>query len=129
MPLAAQVFLFLGAVNGALVVAAGAFGAHALKAQLTAEQSGWLQTAVQYHMFHAIGLLAVGVAAALRPGSAWLPWAGALMTAGIVLFSGSLYALALGGSRAWGAAAPFGGTALLVSWVLFALAFISPGAR
>lgn len=116
-----QVFLFIGAVNAALVVAAGAYGAHALKAQLAAGQMALFQTAVQYHMFHTLGLLAVGVLAALRPPSALLPWAGGLMFAGIVLFCGSLYASALG-YRGPGMVAPAGGMAFIVSWLLLAIA-------
>lgn len=122
MKLVSQVFLFIGAVNAALVVAAGAYGAHALKAQLAAGQMALFQTAVQYHMFHALGLLAVGVIAALRPPSALLPWAGGLMFAGIVLFCGSLYVSALGGHRGLGMVAPVGGMAFIVSWLLLAIA-------
>lgn len=122
----ARALLVLGALNGALVVGAGAFGAHALKAQLSPEQAAWFQTAVQYHMVHALGLLALGAVALSRPG-ALLAWAGALMLAGIVLFCGSLYALALGAGRGWGALAPFGGTAFIVAWVLFALAAVRAG--
>jgi uncharacterized membrane protein YgdD (TMEM256/DUF423 family) len=121
MKLVSQVFLALGAVNAALVVAAGAYGAHALKSQLAAPQAALFQTAVQYHMFHAVGLLVVGLASALRPSSALLSWAGGLMLAGIVLFCGSLYAAALGGYRA-GAIAPLGGSAFIVAWLLLAVA-------
>ena len=121
MKLVSQLFLALGAVNAALVVAAGAYGAHALKAQLSAPQAALFQTAIQYHMFHAVGLLVVGLAAAVRPPSALLSWAGGLMLAGIVLFCGSLYASALDGYRA-GTVAPLGGIAFIVAWLLLAVA-------
>lgn len=127
LPAGAQALLLLGALNAALVVGAGAFGAHALKQQLSVDQAAWFQTAVQYHMFHALGLLALGTVAALRPGTLLL-WAGGLMLAGIVLFCGSLYALALGAGRGWGAVAPIGGTAFIAAWVLFAIASLRAGA-
>jgi uncharacterized membrane protein YgdD (TMEM256/DUF423 family) len=121
MPLSARLFLFIGALNAALVVIAGAYGAHAFKAQASAAQAATFQTAVQYHMFHALGLLLIGVIAAVRPGSTLLVWAGAMMLAGIVLFCGSLYGGALTGYRL-SAVAPFGGTAFIVAWLLLAVA-------
>lgn len=127
LPAGAQALLALGAFNAALVVAAGAFGAHALKQQLSPEQAAWFQTAVQYHMFHALGLLALGAVAALRPATL-LAWCGALMLAGILLFCGSLYALALGAGRGWGAVAPIGGTAFIAAWLLFAFVLVRASA-
>ena len=114
----ARFFLFIGALNAAFVVAAGAYGAHALKEQASAAV---FQTAVQYHMFHALGLILVGVAATLRPGTAWFAWSGALMLAGILLFCGTLYVSATTGYRGLNGLAPLGGSAFIVSWLLFAI--------
>jgi uncharacterized membrane protein YgdD (TMEM256/DUF423 family) len=97
-------------------VAVGAFGAHALKARLAPEAMATYQTAVQYHFWHALGLLAVGVLLLQRPDSGALAASAWLLVAGILLFCGSLYALALTGSRGWGAVTPVGGTALLAAW-------------
>ena len=97
-------------------VAAGAFGAHALKARLTADELGIWQTAVQYHMWHGLGLLAAGLLLLHKPGSVPLAVAGWLFVAGIALFSGSLYALALTGVRGLGAVTPIGGVAFLGAW-------------
>jgi uncharacterized membrane protein YgdD (TMEM256/DUF423 family) len=123
MPPAAKLFVFLGALAGAAGVALGAFGAHALKTRLSADMLAVWQTAVQYHFWHALGLVAIGIVIAVAlPGSTTLRWAGWLMVAGLVLFSGSLYALALTGARWLGAVTPLGGIAWIVSWVLFAWA-------
>ncbi len=112
----------LGAANAALVVMLGAFGAHALKPRLSAEMLGVYHTAVQYHMFHALGLLAVGFLATQVPVSACLKWSGWLMFIGIVLFSGSLYALSVTQWRWLGIVTPFGGTAFILAWALFVMA-------
>ena len=122
MPQTAKVFLILGSVNAALVVLLGAFGAHALKARLSAEMLAVYQTGVHYHLFHALGLLAAGLAAMQIPDSAYLRWSGWLMLAGIVLFSGSLYLLSVSGLRWLGMITPFGGVAFIVAWMLFAAA-------
>jgi uncharacterized membrane protein YgdD (TMEM256/DUF423 family) len=124
MPTPAKLFLLLGALAGAAGVLLGAFGAHALKARLTPELLATWQTAVQYHFWHALALVAVGLVALHLPASAALKWAGWLMLAGIVLFSGSLYVLALSGVRWLGAVTPFGGTAWIVAWLLLALAVL-----
>jgi uncharacterized membrane protein YgdD (TMEM256/DUF423 family) len=113
----------IGAVAMFLAVALGAFGAHALKARLAPDLLAVWQTAVQYHFWHALALIAIGILIALAlPGSALLRWAGWLMVAGILLFSGSLYALALSGVRSLGAVTPFGGVAWIAAWVLLAVA-------
>ncbi len=117
-----KLFLILGGANAALVVVLGAFGAHALKARLSAEMIAVYHTANLYHLFHALGLLVVGVAAAWLPTSGYLKWAGWLMLVGIVLFSGSLYALSVSGLRWLGAVTPFGGVAFIAAWVLFCVA-------
>lgn len=118
----ARLFLLLGGANAALVVILGAFGAHALKARLSPEMMTVYHTGIQYHLFHALGLLAIGLAAAWIPASVSLKWSGWLMLAGIVLFSGSLYLLSLTGQRWLGAVTPFGGVAFIAAWVLFCIA-------
>jgi len=99
-----------------VAVAVGAFGAHALKARLAPDAMAIYQTAVQYHFWHALGLLAVGILLLQRPDSGALAASAWLLVAGILLFCGSLYALALTGSRGWGAVTPVGGTAFLAAW-------------
>jgi uncharacterized membrane protein YgdD (TMEM256/DUF423 family) len=128
----APLFIALGAGNMFLAVAAGAFGAHALKATLSAQMLAVWHTAVNYHMVHALGLLAIGLMMSLLHTSktalptsgkpVLLVRAGSAMLVGIVLFSGSLYALALTGIRLLGAITPFGGLAFLVAWALLAWA-------
>ena len=105
-----------------VAVALGAFGAHALKARLAPDMAAVWQTAVQYHAWHALALLAVGILLAQDPGCAGLVWSGWLFAAGIVLFSGSLYALALTGLRGLGAVTPLGGVAWLGGWAALAWA-------
>lgn len=114
-------WLILGAVNAFLAVAAGAFGAHGLRARLTADMLVTFETGARYHMYHALGLLAVGLLAGLRP-SPLLAVAGGAMLAGIVLFSGSLYVLALSGVRSLGMITPLGGLGFLAGWLLLAIA-------
>ena len=105
-------------------VALGAFGAHALKARLPAELLATWNTGVQYHLWHALGLIAVGLSAAFVADGPWLRAAGALLLAGILLFSGSLYALALGAPKWLGAVAPFGGASLILGWLALAAAVL-----
>jgi uncharacterized membrane protein YgdD (TMEM256/DUF423 family) len=115
----ARILLTLGALSAALAVIAGALGAHALK---EAAQAALFRTAVLYHMFHALGLLAIGVLARLRPNATLLAWSGALMFTGIVLFSGSLYLIAAAHFPGLRVVTPFGGTAFIIAWLLLALA-------
>ncbi|MCC9002405.1 MAG: DUF423 domain-containing protein, partial [Candidatus Competibacter sp.] len=89
----AKLWLTLGSVGMLLAVAMGAFGAHALKKTLTPDLMAIYETAVHYHVYHALGLIAIGLLALHLPATALLRWAGVLMAAGLVLFSGSLYAL------------------------------------
>jgi len=118
----AKLFLFLGGINAALAVMLGAFGAHALKARLSEEMLAVYQTGVHYHLFHALGLLVIGLVATQIPAATYLKWSGWLMLAGIVLFSGSLYILSISGLRWLGAVTPFGGVAFIVAWALFVIA-------
>jgi len=120
----AKTFLALGGVAALLAVALGAFGAHALKNRIPAEMLAVWHTGVEYHLFHALGLLAVGLAAVHLPDSTLLKWSGWLMLAGIVLFSGSLYALALSGLSWLGAVTPAGGLAFIAAWTVFVAAVI-----
>lgn len=118
----AKLFLVIGALAAMLAVVLGAFGAHALRARLTPDLLAIYQTAVQYHFWHALGLLIIGIAAIHMPAASLLKWAGWAMFAGMVLFSGSLYVLAITGVRWLGAVTPFGGAAFIVSWALLAIA-------
>ena len=115
-----KTFLILGAINAFLCVAIGAFGAHGLKENLSTEMLAVYQTAVQYHFYHALGLVAVGLVLLHFPKSAPVALSGWMMLAGIVLFSGSLYVLSLTGVRWLGAVTPFGGVAFLLAWALLA---------
>jgi len=116
-----RLFFGLGAASAFVAVAAGAFGAHALRARLSPELLAVFETGARYQMYHALGLMAVAWAVTRWPGA--LPqWAGWLFVGGTVLFSGSLYALALSGVRALGAVTPLGGVAFLAGWVCLALA-------
>lgn len=103
-------------------MALGAFGAHALKARLSADALALWNTGVQYHLWHALGLVLVGLSAALIPDGPWLRAAGWLLLAGVALFSGTLYAMALGAPKWLGAVTPLGGIALLLGWLAFAAA-------
>ena len=116
-----RLWIVLGAVNAFLSVAAGAFGAHALKARLPTDLLAIFETGARYHMYHSLGLIAIGLVAQLRP-SPLLSSAGWAMVAGIALFSGSLYALALTGVRVLGAITPLGGLGFLAGWALLAAA-------
>jgi len=122
MPASARLVVVAAALLGALGVLLGAFGAHGLKQRLSTELLALWQTAVQYHLWHALAMLAVGLLLLHLPQHPWLRAAGALFPAGIVLFSGSLYVLALGAPRALGAFTPLGGLALIAGWVCVAVA-------
>lgn len=116
-----RTFLALGSASALVAVAAGALGAHALKARLGPDLLAIFETGARYQMFHALGLLAVAWAATRFPG-ALVSAAGWLLAAGTVLFSGSLYLLALTGARWLGAVTPVGGLAFLAGWACLAWA-------
>jgi uncharacterized membrane protein YgdD (TMEM256/DUF423 family) len=103
----------------ALATVLGAFGAHALKAHLSQDKLQVYETAVRYHFLHALGLLAIGVLLRSMDGEL-LRWSAALILAGILLFSGSLYLLTFGAPRFLGIITPIGGLALIAGWILFA---------
>ena len=111
----------LGALSAFLAVAAGAFGAHALKARLSPDLLAIFETGARYQMYHALGMLAAAWAVTRWPGGAAAA-AGWLFLLGTVLFSGSLYALALSGVRWLGAITPVGGVAFLLGWLALAWA-------
>jgi uncharacterized membrane protein YgdD (TMEM256/DUF423 family) len=116
-----NIWLVIAGINGALAVAAGAFGAHGLQGRLDAHALQVFETGARYHMYHA---LAIGLAAyAIRGASAGAAQAAAVFfLAGIVLFSGSLYLLALTGVTKLGIVTPFGGLAFIAGWVALAYA-------
>ena len=123
-----------GAISAALAVAIGAFGAHALEGRVSADMLANYDTGARYHFYHSLGMIVVGLLALFRasagseagreahlPGAlTGLRWSAALMLAGIVLFSGSLYTMALTDMRWLGAVTPFGGVAFLAAWGLLA---------
>jgi uncharacterized membrane protein YgdD (TMEM256/DUF423 family) len=114
-----KALLVAGAVNGALAVALGAFGAHGLRERVSAQMLTTWETAAQYHIFHALALLLVGVLAR-QTGAAALLVPGWILLAGVVIFSGSLYLLVLSDQRWLGAVTPLGGTALIIGWLWLA---------
>ncbi len=116
-----RTFVVAGAVLGGLAVAAGAFGAHALRTRLPPDLLAVFHTGAQYQLAHALALVACGWMVGRAPGAPAVV-AGWLFVAGIVLFSGSLYALALSGVRVLGAVTPLGGLGLMAGWVLLGLA-------
>lgn len=120
MPLHAKLFLFLGALSAAASVALGAAAAHALAERAAAFQV-WFHTALQYHQFHALGLLIAGLIAARLPASRWIIAAGALMVVGTLLFCGNLYLRSLADFHALHALTPFGGGAFILAWLALAI--------
>ncbi|MBY8965537.1 DUF423 domain-containing protein [Algiphilus sp.] len=112
----AGLWLGIGAAFGLLGVAAGAFGAHALRARLSEDLMAVFRTAVEYQFYHVAALLAVGLLARQAQGP-WLSASGIAFAFGVLVFSGSLYILALSGVRAWGAVTPIGGLALMIGWL------------
>jgi uncharacterized membrane protein YgdD (TMEM256/DUF423 family) len=104
-----------GAALGGLAVALGAFGAHALNGRIDAEALGWWRTAVEYQMWHALAVVALGFS-----GREWARLPAWLMAVGAVIFSGTLYAMALGAPHWLGAVTPLGGLAMIAGWVMLA---------
>lgn len=116
-----KTILLSAAVLLAFAVAIGAFGAHGLKAHLSEAMLQTWKTGVEYHFYHALGLLLIGVLSVLMPSNL-LNWSAIFLFAGIILFSGSLYILALTGIRWLGAITPLGGISFIVGWVLLSIA-------
>lgn len=119
-------FIIAGAINAFIAVAFGAFGAHALKEKLSEKYLAIWETAVQYQMYHAIGLIVIGILMSTNiiGNVSQLSWAGYLMLIGIVIFSGSLYVLSLSGIGILGAITPIGGVAFLTAWLLVIVAVV-----
>lgn len=114
-------FVSLGAGSALIAVAAGAFGAHALRSRLEPASLAIFETGARYQMYHALALVAVAFALSQWPASRTAVWAGWLFVAGTILFSGSLYLLALSGVRWLGAITPLGGVAFMLGWLCLAL--------
>jgi len=119
-PLARNI-LITGGLLMALGIVLGAVGTHALRARLSPDDLGVFETAVRYHIYNALGVLLIG-AVALNATPPLLRWSAVLIVAGIVLFSGALYAASLGAPRFIHMLPPFGGLALIAGWILFAVA-------
>ena len=122
-----RIFFAIGAGLALVGVAAGAFATHGLEGRLSADALATFETGVRYQIYHALALLALAWAGRQWPHGLW-DVSGWLFVAGIALFSGSLYALALGGPRWLGAVAPLGGTSLLAGWALSVVAALRGGA-
>ncbi|WP_413377787.1 DUF423 domain-containing protein [Alkalihalobacillus sp. 1P02AB] len=120
----AKVFLLVGSILMALVVAIGAFGAHGLEGKISERMLKNYQTGVQYHMIHGIGVLLVGLLALKFASNQLLTVAGWSFLVGIILFSGSLYAMALTGITKLGAITPLGGLAFILGWILVGVAVV-----
>lgn len=116
-----KVFIIAGAINAFLAVALGAFGAHGLADKLEPKYLDIWKTGVSYEMYHALGLLAVGMLLGKAANSGLFTWSGWLMLIGIILFSGSLYVLSLTKISIIGIITPFGGVAFLAAWILMAV--------
>jgi uncharacterized membrane protein YgdD (TMEM256/DUF423 family) len=116
-----RTFVLIGALAGVVGVGLGAFGAHGLRGRLTPEMLAVFETGVRYHMYHALALVATAALMGRLDGR-FISAAGWLFTAGIVLFSGSLYVLALTGVGIFGAITPIGGLAFLAGWACLAIA-------
>jgi uncharacterized membrane protein YgdD (TMEM256/DUF423 family) len=117
-------FIVIGAIAMALGVILGAFGAHGLKSRLSPDLLAVYQTGVEYHLYHALGLLLVGILTYQFPHVNGLKTGGWLLLAGILVFSGSLYVLAITGVRWLGAITPIGGLAFIAGWVWVAWSLV-----
>jgi len=115
-----RLFVISASISGALAVLLGAFGAHALKNMISAEMLEVYKTGVQYHFYHTFALLFVGLIGYFQQ-SKTLKWSGWLFSAGIFLFSGSLYLLAVTGLKIIGIITPFGGLCFVAGWVCLGL--------
>ena len=110
-----------GSIFMALAVAFGAFGAHIVQDILTPDRFEVYKTGVEYHFYHAIGLLFLGVITIKIPESKWLEWSGYCLISGIIIFSGSLYALTLADTGWLGAVTPIGGIAFIFGWIFLVI--------
>ena len=117
-----KLFVALGSMSAFLGVALGAFGAHGLKTKVAQDMLKVWETAVLYHLVHALGLIFVGFICFILPGVSSVRYAGWTLLVGTVLFSGSLYLLVLTGSKPLGIITPLGGVAFLAGWLMLAVA-------
>ncbi len=117
-----KTFLMLGTINVLLCIALGAFGSHGLKQILSPETMATYQTGVQYHFYHALGLILLGLIRFHMPSSRLIPISGWLMLMGILLFSINLYVMSLTGMRQLGMVAPFGGLSFMSAWIILTYA-------
>ncbi|PLR96644.1 DUF423 domain-containing protein [Bacillus sp. T33-2] len=117
-----KLFIIIGAINAFLAVALGAFGAHGLEGRVESRYLEIWKTGVTYQMFHATGIVLIGILAGNLPANALFSWSGWLMLIGIILFSGSLYVLTLTKISILGAITPLGGVSFLAAWVLLIVA-------
>ena len=118
-----KTIIMISAILLALAVMLGAFGAHGLKSHLSNEMMQTYKTGVEYHFYHAFGLLLLGILAIYAP-SVYLKWSAVCLVAGIVLFSGSLYALSVTGIKGLGVIIPFGGLSFIAGWILLFMAVL-----
>ncbi|KHD86743.1 DUF423 domain-containing protein [Heyndrickxia ginsengihumi] len=119
-----KIFVLLGAICAFLSVALGAFGAHGLQGKMEQKYLDIWETGVRYEMYHALGLILIGIIAGNVKSSSLLNWSGWLMFLGIVIFSGSLYVLSLTKINILGAITPIGGVAFLIAWILLGTAAV-----
>lgn len=117
-----KIFIVLGALNAFVAVALGAFGAHGLEGKLSEKMMNIYNTAVQYQMFHALGLILIGLSFERLSATGLIHWSGWLMFFGIIIFSGSLYVLSITNLTFLGAITPIGGLAFLSAWLLLIIA-------
>ncbi|MEW5288437.1 DUF423 domain-containing protein [Erwinia papayae] len=115
--MSSRAMLIFSAISGFVFVMLGAFGAHVLSKSLGASEMAWLKTGLEYQGFHTLAILGIA-AAMLRRANIWFYWSSAFLALGTVLFSGSLYCLALSHLRLWVYVTPVGGTCFLVGWIL-----------
>ncbi len=120
-----KTFFFLGSLSGAIAVMLGAFGSHGLRKRLTSDSMATFEIGVRYQMYHAVAMIAASIASGQWSASSLPSVAGWLFTIGTLLFSGSLYILALTQKRRLGAITPFGGLAFIAGWVCLALPALS----
>ena len=116
-----KLFLILGSINAATAVTMGAFGAHSLKTKISEDMLSVFQTAVQYHFYHSLGLMIIGLLTIYLKPAKHLEIAGWIMFTGIILFSGSLYILSTTSARWLGIITPIGGIAFIISWIFIAI--------
>jgi uncharacterized membrane protein YgdD (TMEM256/DUF423 family) len=119
-----KLFILLGSLNAFIAVALGAFGAHGLEGKISERMLEVWKTGVTYHMFHALGLLVIAMLIGKFPNVASFTWSGWMMLIGIILFSGSLYALSTTGIKFFGPITPLGGLAFLLAWIFVAVGAI-----